>query len=242
MGSGEAWRDAEVAMAFAAERTARVPESRTQVEVLLHLVRMRPGPTRRIVDLGCGDAVLLAALLDAVPEATGFALDYSPAMLDLAGRRLACFGSRARVAAIDLRAPAWCAEVEPPVDLVVSGFAIHHLPDARKRALYGEIFTLLGPGGSLLNLEHVASATPTVESVHDEAMIAFQVGVRRAAGDAVDAGAIRAAYHARPDKADNILAPAWTQCGWLREMGFVDVDVFWKWFELALFGGSKPCS
>ncbi len=46
-------------------------------------------------------------------------------------------------------------------------------------------------------------------------------------------------YYARPDKADNILAPANVQCEWLREIGFADVDCFFKVFELALFGGRK---
>jgi hypothetical protein len=26
----------------------------------------------------------------------------------------------------------------------------------------------------------------------------------------------------------------------LREIGFVEVDSFWKYFELAIFGGRKP--
>ena len=29
------------------------------------------------------------------------------------------------------------------------------------------------------------------------------------------------------------------QCRWLREIGFQDVDCFWKYFELAIFGGVK---
>jgi hypothetical protein len=43
-------------------------------------------------------------------------------------------------------------------------------------------------------------------------------------------------YH-RPDKTENILALAETQCQWLREIGFADVDCFFKLFQLALFGG-----
>jgi hypothetical protein len=30
------------------------------------------------------------------------------------------------------------------------------------------------------------------------------------------------------------------QCQWLQEIGFGDVDCFFKLFQLALFGGQKP--
>jgi SAM-dependent methyltransferase len=240
--TGEVWRDAEVAARFTADRAARVPETQTQIAVLLHLLRSRARPTRRVLDLGAGDGVLLAAVLDAFPDAHGVAVDYSPAMLARARARLAPFGARAAVVEADLREDAWHGALAEPVDVVVSGFAIHHLPDARKRALYAAIHGVLAPGGTFLNLEHVASATPAIEAMSEEALVAFQATVRRAAGEAIDVAALRAAHLARPDKADNILAPVETQCAWLRELGFVDVDCFWKWFELALFGGTKPCS
>jgi trans-aconitate methyltransferase len=233
--TGEAWRDHEVATRFATERAAIVPESRAQIDVLLHVLRQRERPTTRVVDLGSGDAVLLDAVLSAFPGASGLAMDYAETMRDLATQRLARFGPRAVVAPADLRTSGWRATARE-ADVVISGFAIHHLPDARKREVYAEIFATLSPGGTFLNLEHVASATPVVGAIHDEAMIAFR------AGPEGDVAATRATYHARPDKADNILAPVEQQCLWLRDVGFIDVDIFWKWFELALFGGRKPCS
>ena len=242
MPTGEAWRDRAVASRFAAERAAIVPESRTQIDVLLHVLRTPARPIASVVDLGCGDGVLLEAVLSAFPDARGVGFDYSEAMRERATIRLAACGGRARVLAADLRREDWSATLEGPVDVVVSGFAIHHLPDPRKRALFGEIFDRLAPGGTFLDLEHVASATPAVAAMSDEAMVRFQIATRAAAGEDVDAAAVRAAFHARPDKADNLLAPIEHQCGWLREVGFGDVDVFWKWFELALFGGRKPCS
>jgi tRNA (cmo5U34)-methyltransferase len=29
------------------------------------------------------------------------------------------------------------------------------------------------------------------------------------------------------------------QCRWLRDIGFAEVDCFWKYFELAVFGGVR---
>jgi tRNA (cmo5U34)-methyltransferase len=48
---------------------------------------------------------------------------------------------------------------------------------------------------------------------------------------------VEATYYNRPDKRENILAPMDAKCEWLRQIGFQDVDCFFKVFELALFGG-----
>jgi tRNA (cmo5U34)-methyltransferase len=79
-------------------------------------------------------------------------------------------------------------------------------------------------------------------------MIDHQYERRREVGEAVSRDAVRLDFLARPDRTANILAPVEEQCGWLRALGFADVDCFWKWFELALFGGVRaaasvpPCS
>lgn len=240
--SGEAWRDAEIAARFAAQRTHLIPHAHTQLDVILQILRRRPQPIERILDLGCGDGILVAALLDAFPSAFGIAVDYSIEMLARATERLAPYAGRAAVQGGDLRTPDFWRVVPGPMDVVVSGFAIHHLPDLRKRTLYSEIYLGLRPGGMFLNLEHVASSTPVGEALFDHAMVDFQIAQRRAAGESVDAERLWHEHQARPDKADNRLATVSEQCEWLTQLGFRDVDCFWKWYELALFGGQRPCS
>jgi hypothetical protein len=129
--------------------------------------------------------------------------------------------------------------VSGPFDAVVSGYAIHHLTHDHKRALYAEIFELLSAGGPFVNCEHVASPTGRLERLFDEAMSEHLWERRRERGEAVTREQVLAEYLNRPDRAANILAPVEDQCRWLREIGFADVDCFWKYFELAIFGGYR---
>jgi SAM-dependent methyltransferase len=149
--TAEVWKRPDVAAAFLDERSLLIPDRPRQLEVLLRLLRSGGHEPRRILDLGAGDAVLLGTALDAFPGATGVALDFSPPMLERARQRLARFGDRATTAEADLGSPAWRDAVTGPLDAVLSGFAIHHLPDGRKRALYREVYDLLAEGGVFAN-------------------------------------------------------------------------------------------
>jgi tRNA (cmo5U34)-methyltransferase len=97
-----------------------------------------------------------------------------------------------------------------PADAVVSGLAIHHLTDERKRELFAEIHALLTPGGVFANLDLVSAASPRL---HER--------FRREIGRTED------------DPSDR-LAGLSEQVAWLREVGFAEVDCHFKWLELAL--------
>src|SRR5947208_2462812 len=90
----EIWKQPDVAAAFLNERSLLIPDRARQLDVLLRILRFGPRPPRCILDLGAGDALLLATALEAFPEATGIALDFSPPMLEQARKRLAKFGDR----------------------------------------------------------------------------------------------------------------------------------------------------
>jgi len=237
--AADVWKQRDVAAAFLDERSLIIPDRPRQLEVLLRVFRFMSRPPQRILDLGAGDGLLLGAVLEAYPDATGVALDFSPLMLEQAKQRLAKFGARAITGEADLQSPSWLKTVEGPFDAIVSGFAIHHLAHERKHALYKEIYDLLIPGGLFLNSEHVASATPFIEKMFDDAMTDHLYQRRRERGENVSPEEVRRAFMERPDRAANILETVEKQCHWLREIGFRDVDCFWKYFELAIFGGMK---
>jgi tRNA (cmo5U34)-methyltransferase len=206
----EEWTTAEHALRYLARADA-YPRRAEGEGALLEQV---PGDARRVLDLGTGDGRLLSLISRDRPGVVGVGLDFSDPMLQAAHER---FADDRRITLIkhDL------AEPLPALgrfDVVVSSFAIHHLEHERKRSLYGEVFELLESGGVFANLEHVASPTKRLH-------VAFFAAIGEPLED--------------EDPSDRLLDVE-TQLGWLRELGFDDVDCYWKWLEMALLVGVKP--
>ncbi len=201
------WRNVDHALAYL-ERADTIPH-RTEGEAAL-IEEVSPD-SRRILDLGTGDGRLLALLLLRCPEASGIAVDFSPAMIDRANERFSG-DDRVRVIEHDLREPLPDLGTH---DVVCSSFAIHHVSHERKRSLYQEIWEILEPGGVLCNLEHVSSPTPRLHRRFLESI-------------------------GGQEDASNILPDVETQLLCLRKIGFEDVDCLWKWRELALLTGVRP--
>jgi SAM-dependent methyltransferase len=220
-----------------------VPLSIEQIETMLQLISAARGQSiHRFLDLGCGDGFLSSAVLDEYPKACGVLLDFSQAMLAAARQQLHAHVRQLEFLESDLRQPEWVRRVAPhaPFDVIISGFATHHLPDARKRALYAEIFELLGDDGIFLNIEHVSSTTRWTESVLDDYMIDAIFGKELKAAPGKTRADVARDYYARAGEDTNILAPLEIQCDWLRQIGFENVDCYLKVQELAVFGGQKP--
>ena len=167
--------------------------------------------SRRILDLGSGDGRLLGLLLIHCASATGVALDFSPLMLERLRER---FGSDSRVRIVEHDLDRLLPDMGM-FDVVASSFAIHHMTHDRKREIYTEIWSRLQPGGVFCNLEHVASPN---ERIHQRFLDLLGITA---------------------EDPSNKLLDVETQLCWLREIGFQDVDCFWKWRELALLVGKK---
>jgi SAM-dependent methyltransferase len=209
--AGEEWtRDEEKVVRYL-DRADELPRRLEGEGVLLEHV---PRSVRRILDLGTGNGRLIALLQADRPKLVAVGLDFSELMLARARDRFAADG-RVELIAHDLAVP---LPVLGRFDAVVSSFAIHHLEHERKRSLFAEVAELLEPGGVFANFEHVASVS---ERLHEAFFAAIGEPLENA------------------DPSDRLLDVE-TQLGWLRELGFEDVDCYWKWLEMALLIGVKP--
>jgi SAM-dependent methyltransferase len=203
------WPDVDHALAYLGKADT-IPH---RIEGEATLLELLPDAPSRVLDVGTGDGRLLDLVRTARPGISGIGLDFSPPMLERARAR---FEDDPAIEIVE-------HDLERPLpelgtfDLIVSSFAIHHVVDERKRALYAELFARLDQAGVFLNLEHVASPTPRLH-------LDFLAALDRTLED---------------DDPSNKLAPVEPQLDWLREVGFTDVECFWKWRELALLGGTK---
>jgi ubiquinone/menaquinone biosynthesis C-methylase UbiE len=178
------------------------------------LLEFIPRGTRRILDLGTGDGRLLALVRRQHPATEAVAIDFSPVMLNEARQR---FAGDPAVTVVEHNLDAALPRLGK-FDAVISSFAIHHLMHERKKELYAEVSGLLNSGGVFCNLEHVSSPS---QRLHEEFLL--QIG-----------------FTVETEDPSNKLLDFETQLGWLRGIGFVDVDCHWKWRELALLVGVRP--
>lgn len=175
------------------------------------LLQALPDRIERFIDLGTGNGRLIALVRKQHPDARALGVDFSGPMLAHAGERFAG-DPLVELQSHDLAVP---LEAQAPVDAVISALAIHHLEDARKQALFSEAYALLRPGGVFVNLDLVAA-------VNAEQHKRFRLAIGRLKDDPADR-----------------LADLCEQLGWLREVGFEDIDCQFKWLQLALIVGTK---
>lgn len=236
------WRDEALTARYLEGVRGGIPFAEEQIGIVLRLIAAACPEVKSFLDLGCGDGVLGRAVLSQHPGARGVFVDFSEPMLAAAREKLGGKASEHSFVLRDYAEPGWVDALgaDQSFDVVVSGFSIHHQPDERKQELYWEIFQLLKPGGIFLNLEHVASSTPWGGKLFDEHFIDSLHQFHQRSGARKSRSEIAHEYLGRPDREANILTGVEEQCDWLREIGFVDVDCYFKLFELALFAGRMP--
>jgi tRNA (cmo5U34)-methyltransferase len=241
MTTDEVWKLPAIVNRYLSYRAA-IPLAEEQIGVMMAILKSSGQPVESFLDLGCGDGILGATILGEYPSARGVLVDFSEPMLEQAREELQEYAEQLVFENIDYGHPDWVKRMQEygPFDAIVSGYSIHHQPDARKYQVYEEIFGLLNPGGWFVNIEHVSSASSLNVDLFENHYIAARYAIEKQEGGPRTFEQLAEEYRNRPDKAANILAPLELQCDWLRAVGYEEVDCYFRLYELAVFAGRKP--
>ncbi|MGH8491834.1 MAG: class I SAM-dependent methyltransferase [Moraxellaceae bacterium] len=112
-----------------------------------------------VLELGSGPGFLAKHLLDHIPNITRYvALDFSPAMHQLANQRLGEQASRVEFVERSFLQPTWHIDLGA-FDFVVTHQAVHELRHKRHAtSLHSQVAQILKPSGKYLVCDHFAGA------------------------------------------------------------------------------------
>ena len=237
----EHWKTEELTETYLEGVRGAIPFAYEQIDILLRIINFFKPNITSFLDLGCGDGILGQVIFSKWENAKGVFVDYSEPMIKMAENKNEQYKDQATFAVLDFGNSEWLSSISKdfPVDVVISGFSIHHQPDNNKKRIYKEIFDkILKPGGVFLNLEQVKSPTQEIESLFTDFFMDSMRNFQQKNNTNISIEAIEKSFY--DDKKVNILSPVDEQCKWLKEIGFTQVDCYFKAFEMAIFGGVKP--
>ncbi len=190
-----------------------------------------------VIDLGCGDGAITKVLTEANKNIRSTLIDGSEHMLESARKNIPGKNIKevVRISFQDLYSS---SVIKDEADFIVSSLAIHHLSEIEKSSLYKYIFTKLKQGGVFLNYDPVISPSEELEQLNlalwKEWILDLELKINPCRDKSLDY--IPMQYK---NNKDNVPSTLNSQLEMLRQAGFFDVNLFYKYGLFCLFGGRK---
>jgi tRNA (cmo5U34)-methyltransferase len=217
--------DREAAI-FDANILNSVPHYQRMIRVL---VEMLPFPRNRkvtLMDVGSGTGNIAYVLKEAFPKSDLVCLDLSPNMLKVAREKLKRFKGieyiQANVA--DYR-------FDRKYDAIVSSLTLHHLEtDTEKHRFHKKVHAALKPGGYFINADIIQAPDKKMQAVNLAKWKDFIL---------LSSSAAFMKDRYKKYLAEDRPAVLLNELDSLRDARFHLVDVFWKYYNFAVYGGVR---
>jgi len=228
------WKSEEVVKSFAAQAEQRERERAEQLTLVARLLPFTRRDAFTFLDLGAGTGAAARAVLAEYPSATAILADFSTQMMAEGEHQLAAYSGRYRYVEFDMLSSDWPRDLPVALDAIVSALSIHHLPDARKQTIFREIRRQLKPDGWYINYDPIRAPDAAIEANWERVNDRYdpQGPAKRANRSPLEL--------ARYENHVRYMIPLEPQLEWLRQAGFVDIDVFWKRLDWVIYGGRSP--
>ncbi|HYA12374.1 MAG TPA: class I SAM-dependent methyltransferase [Thermodesulfovibrionales bacterium] len=232
------WAKAEFTQEYRDSADIYIVERRRLFDILKsfykHFVASKPD--NNVLDLGCGDGIVIHELLRIDDSIVATLIDGSGDMLKKAAERLKGFKN------IHIIEASFQEILDKKIALqnfnfIVSSLAIHHLPMQKKIALFRTIYSHLNVDGYFLNIDVILAPTEMLEFWYLllwRDWIAERKTILGIEGNYYDD--IIQRYK---DNTDNKPDTLDKQLNTLKSIGFKDVDCYYKYGIFTMFGGKK---
>jgi tRNA (cmo5U34)-methyltransferase len=204
-----------------------IPHYPTMVQTLIDAIPFGNSESFRVVDLGCGTGNVAEQVLNAYPNAQMTCLDLAENMIAIARSKLARHPHVNYVTA-DIND----FEFDNKYDAIISSLSLHHLAsDDSKRDVYHRIYEALNSGGIFYNADVVLASNDFLQDLYMNKWRQFMA-------NSLSPEEIEGTWIPKYKEEDHP-AKLLDHLSWMTEVGFADVDVLWKYFNFAVYGGIR---
>jgi len=194
-------------------------------QTAIDLIQFNRSDSFSLLDLGAGTGLLTASIISIFPNTTATLMDLSEKMLEKAQER---FLSNKKVNFL-----VWDyshSSLPEEYQVIVSAMSIHHLSNDEKKSLYQRVYDALKYDGIFINADLVRGETNKTEQIYHDMWMNWiqEAGLSKHELS----GIIDRMHYDKPSSLSD-------QLQWLREIGFQDVDCYYKYFNFAVYSGRK---
>jgi tRNA (cmo5U34)-methyltransferase len=215
----------EEAEAFDKTILKLIPHYTEMIDALVMSIPFKKDERINVIDLGCGTGTVARKIKDVFPNAKISCLDIAENMINLARQKL---GGKTDCYVGDF----YKFEFDKKYDVIVSSLALHHLADDEdKKLFYRKIYNALNNNGVFYNADVVLGSNDRLQELYLAKWKAF-MNKTVSLDEIENRWMVNYRTEDRPARLMNHIA-------WLRDIGFDDVDVVWKYYNFAVYGGAR---
>lgn len=204
-----------------------VPSYYQMIDALVSGIPFENDEKIDIIDLGCGTGYVSMIIKERFPNSNITCLDFAENMIAQAKIRLKKY-KNVVFRLEDIRK----FEFDKKYDVAVSSLALHHLETKTEKInFYKKIFHSLKRGGVFYNADIILGSSVFLNDLYIKKWKDFM----RKSMPSKEIEDTWLAKHNQEDKPEVLLE----QISWLEDIGFKDIDILWKYYNFAVYGGIK---
>jgi tRNA (cmo5U34)-methyltransferase len=205
-----------------------IPRYNEMINCMVSIIPFNNSEEFKLLDLGSGTGNITKAVKEKYPNSKISCIDIAENMIQMAQIKLQNYTG------IEYYTGDFSEfEFEEKYDVIVSSLALHHIKtDDDKKGFYDKIFSALKVGGVFLNSDVVLGSNEKLSQFYREKWINFML-------TNLPEEEVREKWVPKQLEED-FPVPLTYHLKWLKEIGFENIDVIWKYYGLVVYCGTRP--